>query len=135
VLLPCTCVLQPTLVHRYQSSSLLPGHLPIAASASLRLLYLLLYREHINHIQILGFLPFPYSSCVCSLSFLHSFVPSFLPSFFPSFLLPFPLPFLTPFFPPFLLPSSSLPFPSPFPSLMNRDSPCSLIWTGTCSVI
>jgi hypothetical protein len=65
-LLPCTCVLQPTLVHLYLTSSLLSGPLPIGASVSLRLLYLLLYSEHINHIQILGFLPFPYSSCVCS---------------------------------------------------------------------
>jgi hypothetical protein len=65
-LLPCTCVLQPTLVHFYQTSSLLPSPLPIGASASLRLLYLLLYSEHINHTQVLGFLPFPYSSRVCS---------------------------------------------------------------------
>jgi hypothetical protein len=55
--------LQSTLVHLYQTSSLLPSHLPIVASASLiRLLYLLLYSEHINHIQVLWFLPFPYSS-------------------------------------------------------------------------
>jgi hypothetical protein len=54
------------LVHLYQTSSLLPGPLPVVASASLRLLYSLLYSEHINHIQVLGFLPFPYSSCVCS---------------------------------------------------------------------
>jgi hypothetical protein len=65
-LLPLTCVLQPTLVHLYQTSSLLPSPLSIGASASLRLLYLLLYTEHINHIQVLGFLPFPYSSCVHS---------------------------------------------------------------------
>jgi hypothetical protein len=38
-LLPCTCVLQPKLVHLYQTSSLLPGHLPIVTSVSLRLLY------------------------------------------------------------------------------------------------
>jgi hypothetical protein len=31
--------------------------LPIAASASLRLLYSLLYSEHIKHIQVLDFLP------------------------------------------------------------------------------
>jgi hypothetical protein len=31
------------------------------ATASLRLLFLLLYSEHINHIQVLDFLPFPYS--------------------------------------------------------------------------
>jgi hypothetical protein len=47
-LLPCTCVLQPTQVHLYQTSSLLPSHLPILASASLRLLYSLLYSGHIN---------------------------------------------------------------------------------------
>jgi hypothetical protein len=41
-------------------------HLPKAASASLRLLYSLLYGEHINHIQVLGFLPFPYSFCAQS---------------------------------------------------------------------
>jgi hypothetical protein len=65
-LFPCTCVLQPTLVHLCQTSSLLPGPLPIVASSSLRLLYSLLYSGHINHIQVLGFLPFPYSSCVQS---------------------------------------------------------------------
>jgi hypothetical protein len=47
------------LVHLYLTSSLLPSHLHIVASASLRLLYSLLYREHINHIQVLHFLPFP----------------------------------------------------------------------------
>jgi hypothetical protein len=61
-ILPCTCVLQPTLVHLYHNSSLLPDLLPIVASARLRLLHLLLYSEHINHIQVLGFLLFPYSS-------------------------------------------------------------------------
>jgi hypothetical protein len=38
-LLPCTCVLQPELIHLYQTSSLLPGHLPILTSVILRLLY------------------------------------------------------------------------------------------------
>jgi hypothetical protein len=67
-LLPCICVLQPTLVHLYQTSSLLPGPLPIVASASLRLLYSLIYSDHIiNHIHVLGFLPFPYSSHARSL--------------------------------------------------------------------
>jgi hypothetical protein len=61
VLLPCICVLQPTLVHLYQTSLLLFGLLPIVASANLILLYLLLKREHINHIQVLGFFLFPYS--------------------------------------------------------------------------
>jgi hypothetical protein len=59
---PFTCLLQVTLVHFCQTSSLLPGDLPIVASACLRLLY----SEHINHIQVLGFLPFPYSSCAHS---------------------------------------------------------------------
>jgi hypothetical protein len=62
-LLPCTCVLQPTFVHLYQTSSLLPCPLPIVASVSLRLLYSLLHSEHINYIQVLGSLPFLYSSC------------------------------------------------------------------------
>jgi hypothetical protein len=62
-LLPCTCVLKPTLVYLCQSSSPLPGPLSIVASVSLRLLCLLLYSEHINHIQGLGFLPFPCSFC------------------------------------------------------------------------
>jgi hypothetical protein len=66
VLLPCTCVLQPELVHLSQTSSLLPGPLSIVASASLRLLYSLLYSDHINHIQVLGFCPIFYSSCVHS---------------------------------------------------------------------
>jgi hypothetical protein len=60
-LLPCTCVLQSTLVHLYQTSSLLPGPLPIAASPSLRLLYSRLCSEHINRILVLGFFPFPIS--------------------------------------------------------------------------
>jgi hypothetical protein len=59
VLLPCTCVLQPELVHLYKTSSLLPGHLPIVVSVSLRWLYLLLYSGHVKHFQILGFIPFP----------------------------------------------------------------------------
>jgi hypothetical protein len=62
VLFPCIYVLQPKLIHLYQSSSLLFSHLPIVASASLRLLYLFLYSEHINHIQVFGFLPPPYPS-------------------------------------------------------------------------
>jgi hypothetical protein len=36
VLLPCTCVLEPTLFNLYQTSSLLLGHLLIVASVSLR---------------------------------------------------------------------------------------------------
>jgi hypothetical protein len=66
VFLPCTCILQTTLFHLCQTSSLLPAPLSIVASASLRLLYSLLYTEYINHIQLLGFLPFPYSLCAHS---------------------------------------------------------------------
>jgi hypothetical protein len=57
-LLPCICILQPILVHLYQTSSPLPGPFLIVASISLRLFYSLLYSGHINHIQVLGFLPF-----------------------------------------------------------------------------
>jgi hypothetical protein len=64
VLFPCIYVLQPQLVHPYQSSSLFPSPLPIVASASLRLLYSFLYSKHINHIQGFGFLPLPYPSCM-----------------------------------------------------------------------
>jgi hypothetical protein len=66
VLLPFTCVLQPTLIHLHQTSSLLRSLLPIVASASLRLLYLFLYSEQISHIQVLGFFPFPSFSSVHS---------------------------------------------------------------------
>jgi hypothetical protein len=52
VLFPCTCVLQPTLVHLYQTSSLLPGHLPIMASASLRLLHLFLYSTFLHFLRM-----------------------------------------------------------------------------------
>jgi hypothetical protein len=62
VMLLCTCVLRPTLVHLNQTSSLLPSLLSIVASACLRLLHSFLYGGHINHIQVLGFLPFLYSS-------------------------------------------------------------------------
>jgi hypothetical protein len=44
-----------------QSFSLPPSHLPIVASASLRLLYSFLYSEHISYIQVFGFLPLPHS--------------------------------------------------------------------------
>jgi hypothetical protein len=58
-LLPCTCVMQPTLVHLCQTSSLLSGHLPILTSISLRLLYSLLYSGPIKYSRVLAFLPFP----------------------------------------------------------------------------
>jgi hypothetical protein len=38
-LLPCICVLQPELIHLYQTSLLFPSHLPIVTFVSLRLLY------------------------------------------------------------------------------------------------
>jgi hypothetical protein len=59
-------ILQPKLVHLYQTSSLLSSPFPTVASASLRLLYSFLYSEHINYIQVLCFLPFPYPSHVQS---------------------------------------------------------------------
>jgi hypothetical protein len=65
-LLPCSYALKPTLVRLCQTTSLLPGPLPIVVSASFRLLYSLLFSKHINHIQVLGFLPFLYSSSACS---------------------------------------------------------------------
>jgi hypothetical protein len=65
-LLLITGVLQSTLVHFYQASLLLLGPVPIVVSANLRLLYSLLNREQINHIQVLGFYSFPYSSLVDS---------------------------------------------------------------------
>jgi hypothetical protein len=50
VLLPCTYVLQPTLVLLCQTSSILPGPLPIVASASLRLyIFTLLQWAHQLH--------------------------------------------------------------------------------------
>jgi hypothetical protein len=67
VLLACTCVLWPIFVLLYQTPSLVPSSLPIVALASLRLFYSLLYSEHINHIQVLGFLPLPYPSHAHSL--------------------------------------------------------------------
>jgi hypothetical protein len=66
VLFPCICVLQLKLVHLYQTSSLLPSSLPIAASASLRLLHSLLHSEHISYIQVFYFFSFPYPSHVQS---------------------------------------------------------------------
>jgi hypothetical protein len=60
------------LVHFYQTSLLLPGPLPIVASASLRLLYSFLNREHINHIQVLGFLSFPYFSSAHTHTHTHT---------------------------------------------------------------
>jgi hypothetical protein len=38
-LLPCTSVLKPELIHLYQTFSLVPDHLLILTSLTLRLLY------------------------------------------------------------------------------------------------
>jgi hypothetical protein len=48
--------------HSGRDEPLLPSPLPIVVSVNLRLFYSLLYSEHINHVQVLGFLPFLYSS-------------------------------------------------------------------------
>jgi hypothetical protein len=66
MLFPYMYVLQPKLAHFFQTSSLFTSPLPTLASASLRLLYLLQYSEHINHIHIFGFFPLPYPSCAQS---------------------------------------------------------------------
>jgi hypothetical protein len=68
VLFPHSCALQPTSVHLRQTSSVLPGPLSIVASVSLRLLYLLLYSEHIKPHWSFSF-PFPISP-VCVLPFV-----------------------------------------------------------------
>jgi hypothetical protein len=81
-LLPCTCVLEATVIHLYQTSSLISSTFPIVVFASLRLLYSFLYSEHINHIQVFGFLPFPIPPiCIlplvcdpCSTILLHLFL-------------------------------------------------------------
>jgi hypothetical protein len=59
VLFPCICILQPKLVHVYQTSSLLPSPLPMVASASLRLLYSFLYSGQSATFKFLVFFPFP----------------------------------------------------------------------------
>jgi hypothetical protein len=59
-LLPCTCVLQPTLGHLYKTSS--PSHSDLCQFKITWFTPL----QYINHIQVLGFLPFLYSSCACS---------------------------------------------------------------------
>jgi hypothetical protein len=60
-LLPCTCVLQPELAHLYQT--LLLGHLPIVA-CQFKITIFAPIQWHIKHFQDLGFLPFPFSSCI-----------------------------------------------------------------------
>jgi hypothetical protein len=71
-LLPCICVLQPELIHLYQTSSLAPIHLRILTSVLLRLLYLLLY--------------------ITFFKFIYSHVYTLLGSFLPPALLRIPLP-------------------------------------------
>jgi hypothetical protein len=66
VLLPCMCI-TTHIGSSLQSSLLLPGPLPIVASASLKLLCLLIYSEHIENIQVLGFLLFS-NSLPCTFS-------------------------------------------------------------------
>jgi hypothetical protein len=62
VLFPHICVLEPKLVNLCHTSSLLPSPLPVVVLARLRLLYSLFYSEHINYIQVFGFLLLPYIS-------------------------------------------------------------------------
>jgi hypothetical protein len=59
VLLQCICILQPQLVHLFQSSSLLPSLLLLVVPTSLRFLYSFLYSEHIHLIQVLASFPCP----------------------------------------------------------------------------
>jgi hypothetical protein len=81
-LLPCTSVLQLELIHLSKTSSLLPGHLCIVTSVSLRLLYSLLNSGQIEHFKTLGSLPFPIPPvCVlplacnlCPIVLLHLFL-------------------------------------------------------------
>jgi hypothetical protein len=65
-LLQCTYFLQTTFVISTRPLFYFLVPLPIVAFARLRLLYSLLYSEHINHISSLGFFPFPYPSHVHS---------------------------------------------------------------------
>jgi hypothetical protein len=65
-LLPCTCVLQPKLVHLYQTSSLLPGHLRIVTSCQFKItLFTPLQWAH-QTLSCFEFPTIPYSSCMCS---------------------------------------------------------------------
>jgi hypothetical protein len=65
-LLPYTSVLQPELIHPYQTSSLLPGHLPIVTSVVFKVTILAtLQWAHQTHSSF-GFPTFPYSSCMYS---------------------------------------------------------------------
>jgi hypothetical protein len=66
VLFPGIYVLQPQLVHLYQSFSLLPSLLPMVALASLRFLYLFLYSEHIHIFKLSVSFPYPIPPCAAS---------------------------------------------------------------------
>jgi hypothetical protein len=59
VLFPCTCILQPKLVHLCKTSSLFPSPLPMVTPASLRFLHSFLYSEHINLSQVFFSFPCP----------------------------------------------------------------------------
>jgi hypothetical protein len=63
-LLPCTCVLQPELVHLYMTSSLPPSHLPVVACRFKITIFTLLQWAH-QTLSSFGFLLFPYSSFMC----------------------------------------------------------------------
>jgi hypothetical protein len=65
-LIPCTCYCKPCWFISTRPLHYFLVPFPIVFSTSLRLLYSLLNREHINHIEVLGFLFFTYFSCVCS---------------------------------------------------------------------
>jgi hypothetical protein len=67
-LLPGTSVLQPKLIHHFQASSLLPGHLPILTSVPLRLLYWLFCCGDIKHFQVWVSYLSPFLPYVLSLS-------------------------------------------------------------------
>jgi hypothetical protein len=65
-LLPCTCYCKPRWFFSTRPLHYFQDPFPIVSSVNLRLLYSLPNREHINYIEVLGFLFFPYFSCVCS---------------------------------------------------------------------
>jgi hypothetical protein len=65
VLLPCTCVLKPTLIHLYQTPSRLPCPLPIIGLCQFKITLSAHQGAH-QPLSSFGFPTFPYSSCVCS---------------------------------------------------------------------
>jgi hypothetical protein len=67
-LLLCTGVLQPELVHLYQTVLFTISRSPSHSGLCLfKITLFTLYSGYIKHFKILGFLPFPYSSSMCSL--------------------------------------------------------------------